>query len=983
MNKWLLAGLFIVTALSVGTAIVPSGLERAFMSLYDKEYNAAQHSFEARWLKGDHSREVANALSELLMRLGDADRASEVLLTFVNENPGDGAALARLAEIFRDSQRRDKHIATLERLWVQKKDPALLRTLDALYDFAGREEDRIRVLTLLVRSKDSRFEDHAELAGLLTARDPRAALEALFNAFKRWPSTPTPDNAQTFIALAGDAERNDLVVSVIEPWIQKRADHAAMDAVVVTLTATRRDALALRMGLASGALAKSVPQSIVLVARLEARGKQTGAAFARLEGLRKTGKLPAKGDDVYVETALLTKHRDEALAHILARGPDALPFWLQSWIVAKAVENDDKEFLKTLESELTKRPDTTRAFMLSRAAFALGAPARALDLARESVALIKDASSGIAVAGLFSDLGLRPQAQQIFLDAVGDGTRIPADDLTLAISVAITLKEARLSLTMAEALRAARPGETAEVLYARALTASNRSREALEVLDELPDWSEQKELAVFEALKASGQLVQLQRRLFERLEEDNVTLVQRTNYAFMLNDFKELPGKISKGAGARIADDLDDDALQGAPRLSRIELLGKLDPVLAKPYALDAAENDPDGASYIYIALLKKLNANQETVDFLAKTFEDAELEKTRETFLYRWIEIGVTAEALPHLRERAEGDERSWFFAYDDALKKLGARAERVRFLTAYARRGNLDAAFKGQISHELLGVGAKDEALNLFLAEAAHAPVRSPAVEQLLFIWGPRPPEAGVEWISSRARSANPDDRQAWLQRLADAGAVESMVAIAQKFYHSGERALSSVLAGGLAQLKLDTGLRQVLTTELTRGDIEPAVAARLGTAAEERSLAPEASRLFEIAAAANKKWLAQAGRNAWFSGDKLRGLSLLEQAAAQAHAGLETIFLCAEAYRSLGRVADAKRLYLKALELSKGKSGREERRMQMLALMRLGRLDEAEAHMAGATDAGLRADYAAALLDGGRLERAAQILGPVTPR
>ncbi len=983
MNKWLLAGLFIVTALSVGTAIVPSGLERAFMSLYDKEFNAAQHSFEARWLKGDHSREVANALAELLVRLGDADRASEVLLTFVNENPGDRAALGRLAEIFRDAQRRDKHIATLERLWAQKQDPALLRTLDTLYDFAGREADRIRVLTLLVRSQESLFDDHAELAGLLTARDPRAALEVLFNAFKRWPSTPTPDNAQTFIALAGDIERDDLIVAVIEPWIQKRADHVALDAVVVTLTATRRHALALRIGLASGALAKSVPQSVVLVARLEARGKQTGAAFARLEALRKTGKLPAKGDDVYVETALLTKHRDEALAHILARGPDALPFWLQSWIVAKAFETADMAFLKSLEGEFAKKPDAARSFMMSRAALALGAPARALDLAHEAVALVKDASSGIAVAGLFSDLGLRPRAIEIFLEAVGDGARIPADDLTLAISVAITLKEARLSLSMAEALRAARPGETAEVLYARALTLSNRGREALEVLDDLPEWSEQKELAVFEALKASGQVVVLQGRLFERLEEDSVTLAQRTNYVFMLNDFKELPGKISKGAGARIADDLDDDALQGAPRLSRIELLGKIDPALAKPYAREAAENDPDGASYIYLALLKKLNANQETVAFLAKAIGDAELDKTRESFLYRWIEIGVTAEALPHLRERAEGDERAWFFAYDGALKKLGARAERVRFLTAYSRRDNLDAAFKRQISHELLGVGAKDEALNLFLAEAAHAPVRSPAVEQLLFIWGPRPPEAGVEWISSRARSASPEDRQAWLQRLADAGAMEGMVAIAQEYYQSGERALASVLAGGLAQLKLDTGLRQVLTAELTRGDIEPAVAARLGTAAEERSQAREASRLFEIAAAADKKWLAKAGRNAWFSGDKQRGLSLLEPAAAQAQADLETIFLCAEAYRSLGRSTDSKRLYLKALELSKGKSGREERRMQMLALMRLGRLDEAEAHMSGTTDASLRADYAAALLDGGRLERAAQILAPVTPR
>ncbi len=983
MTRWTLFGFVVVAALGLGVVIVPSGLERAFMFLHDKEYTDAQHSFEARWAKGDHSREVANALAELHLRLGDADRASEVLLTFVNENPGDRAALARLAEIFRDAQRRDKQIATLERLWKQKKDPALLRTLDRLYDFAGREDDRIRVLTKLVRSQDSLFTDHQELAELLAPRNPQAALEALFNAFKRWPSAASPDNAQTFIALSGDLNRDDLVVSVIEPWLQRRTDHAAVDAVVVTLTATRRNTLALRLALSSGALAKSVPQSVVLVARLEARNKQPAQAFKRLEDLRKAGKLPAKGDDVYVEAALLSKRRDEALEHVLARGPENLPFWLQSWVVSKAAEAKDTAFLKTVEAEFGKSENASRSFMLSRVAIALGEPARAADLAQKAVSLIRDASSGVAVAGLFSDLGQRPLALQILRDAVADGRRVPVDDLALAITVAISIKEANLALTMAEVLRATRPSETADILFARALTVSNRGREALGVLDELAEWSEQKELAVFEALTATGQILELQQLLSERIEGGESTLVQRTNYVFMLNDFKTLPTTKLQGVGPRIADDLDDDTLQGGPRLSRIELLGKIDAGMAKPYAREAAELDPDGAAYIYLGLLKRLDAKQEAVAYLSKAYGDAELDKTRESFLYQWIEIGVTREALPYLKERALSDERSWFFAYDEALKKIGERAERIRFLTEYARRDNLEAAFKGQIAHELLSVGAKDDALRLFLNEAENAAVRSPEVEQLLFIWGPRPPREGIEWIVARTRSANPEDRGAWLQRLVDLGAIDKAVEIAQAYYASGERSLSPVLASGLAQLKLDQGLAQVLNTELKRGQLEPAVAARLGLAAEERSLSREASRLFEIASLSDKKWLAKAGRNAWFTGDRQHGLSLLEQAAAQPRPDGETLFLCAEAHRSLGSSAEAKRRYLQALELTKGKKGREERRVHMLALMRLGRFDEAEALVAGETDFDLRADYAGALLDGGRLERAAQILAPVTPR
>src|SRR6185436_11213383 len=108
------------------------------------------------------------------------------------------------ADLFRDSQRRDDYIKTLERL-IQGKpnDVSLLRRIEKLYDLAGRTDDRIKTLRALCLSANGTPRDHDALADLLAAKGQQlAALEVLFNAFRRWPKQVTPDIAQTFGALA-------------------------------------------------------------------------------------------------------------------------------------------------------------------------------------------------------------------------------------------------------------------------------------------------------------------------------------------------------------------------------------------------------------------------------------------------------------------------------------------------------------------------------------------------------------------------------------------------------------------------------------------------------------------------------------------------------------------------------------------------------------------------------------------------------------
>lgn len=120
---------------------------------------------------------------------------------------------------------------------------------------------------------------------------------------------------------------------------------------------------------------------------------------------------------------------------------------------------------------------------------------------------------------------------------------------------------------------------------------------------------------------------------------------------------------------------------------------------MALPYALDAAEQDPAAASYIYLQLLKRLNRAREAAPYIEFVLPDISDDKLRQSLLQEWITVGVTRPALPYLKELADSGDRQWFYACDEALKKLGPVSERVAFLTAYARRTDLDPEIKASL--------------------------------------------------------------------------------------------------------------------------------------------------------------------------------------------------------------------------------------------------------------------------------------------
>lgn len=975
MNRWVLITFGAVAAIALGVAVVPSGLEQAFMSLRDRQYPQATRGFEARWQSGERSREVANALSELYLREGNPTKAAEILSLYVAAHPDDQPALRRLAEIFRDDQQRLKFISTLETLWKKNRDVEVLRTLAKLYELADREDDQLNALRLLTTSASAQLNDFESLGSLLAARDPKAAISTYQAAFKKWPKLVGNDTAQSFTALVTENDRQDLVRTVIFPWLAAQPGYAAVEGIATTLTARRMAKEALEATLASGALSSADPLAIVLAARLESRLLHHDSAFNRLEALRLAGKLPRKGDDVYVETAIQTQHRELALDHVLDKGPENLPFWLQTWMVSKALEANDTKFLSDLQSKTGGTPASGK-FLLARIALALGNKKQALELASEAEKSASDVSSGIAVASLYADLGQVEQAKRLLILHAPDPGHVPLDDLAQAIGVALTVKDEARSLSLAQALRQARPDQSADILYARALGMNGKTSQALSILDEVEPWSDAKDFAVFEVLKTGGNQRELQAMLMLRMVAEDATLAQRTNYSFMLNDFPSLEAPVSKDVVDQIADDLDQPEIKNAPRLSRIELLSKVSPQRALPYARDIAEADPEANAYLLLSIYKRLGLKRDAIAYLASAIGDLSSDKTRQDFLHEWISLGITKEALPYLKTFAARDDREWFFAYDEALSKFGEQETRIEFLSSYARRPNLDAAFKSQLASEILESGAKDIAITLFKEEASSAPPNSSAVEQLLYLWGPRPPADGVAWLSSRALNASRQERTAWLDRLTQIGAEDKVIEIASAAYASGDRSVTTRLATALAHRKAKTELRILLNTESSQS-ADTASTVSLAMAAEEAGLSNEASLLFERAATKDAKYLSDAGRNAAYAGQQSRAITLLRKAILLPAPDVEAFFLLAEGLRATGEENEATSLYLRCLSEGKKAKAAQGKRFELLSLMRLGRFEEAQAIASVSNDPTIRTEYASALVDAGKLHQAAEVI------
>ncbi|MBM3567716.1 MAG: tetratricopeptide repeat protein, partial [Alphaproteobacteria bacterium] len=334
-------------------------------------------------------------------------------------------------------------------------------------------------------------------------------------------------------------------------------------------------------------------------------------------------------------------------------------------------------------------------------------------------------------------------------------------------------------------------------------------------------------------------------------------------------------------------------------------------------------------------------------------------------------------------LRRAAESDPDPWLFAYVDALIKLGRKEELATFLGGRALDARQTPEIRRQLAFQLLELDRRDLAEPAFRALAASAAPDSNDVGQLLYLWGPRPTAAQIDWIEARAQGASGEARLAWLRKLLDVNAYARVIAFYERQpddagrpayiealvrLRDGRR-LAAAIEGRIAAGAGVEELRQLARLGEQESQLRPALGALQALLAKQPDDAPA---------------LAQAGRIAFYLNRRNEARDALARLLARAPGDYQSNFIYAEVLAAEKRIAAARPHFQRALELVRAEPVQTYpmRLTEAQTLQRLGRREEALAAFKDLVeerprDASLRADYVAALLDAGRTAEARQML------
>jgi len=154
--------------------------------------------------------------------------------------------------------------------------------------------------------------------------------------------------------------------------------------------------------------------------------------------------------------------------------------------------------------------------------------------------------------------------------------------------------------------------------------------------------------------------------------------------------------------------------------------------------------------------------------------------EARREELVYAMLEIKAHRQALPHMKQLAYSLGGYWVFSYQETLLKLGRNQEVIDFWRMRVKQSGLSVEEKRQLAFQLLESNSKADALNIFwkLAETAHA--ESADVEQLRFLWGPRPGKEARRWLMDRAKASKGKERAGWMNHLIDIGGAKEALSL-----------------------------------------------------------------------------------------------------------------------------------------------------------------------------------------------------------
>ncbi|MBP2315779.1 tetratricopeptide repeat protein [Azospirillum soli] len=1006
----------IVLAFGVGVSLllIPRGGELALQKFRDQDFHTARAAYEQRFTAGDRSAGTVMPLTKLYLQDGAVDRAIVLMEEFIAREPDQVEGRQLLGRLYQDAQRVGDYLENLEALARLKPTDETNRELAYLAGFHGQIERQVAALIRYCELRPDDVQTQQELAALLAARgEHAAAVDWLIRADDRANGAIEADSRELLMSLLIDLDRDDEAFTRAQRWMGENPTPSDAIGLVSQLSAAGRPELALKL-LEPEAAKPGHPLAIELTfIDLQIAAGRLDEARARLDA------LPGPVDDLTLGRLVALQMNAgmgrKALATAKPRDLNLVPGWALAGLADAAFRERDVAFLDRMVRDLGEGFLTEQPLLAANIALARNDKAAAVRWAEQSLAdAALPLAEHLAAVRLLDRAGQRAKASAAF-DRLPLAGNVPDDVLEELSGLFLDLDHVKAGFAWFDARRRASPSLAADVGWVRLAARAGDAKQVAAWLDAHPTLDEAllQDIATIAAERGESALAL---KAAERVFAMAPTPRSRFALASAL-----LSAKRANEALPHLTDLLADGgpevetayiaalgALGRSEELTRFlaAKLGKgglgdeeeaaiLYALLehkayrpALPYLRERAKRQGIEWLYAYADAAKGAGAVAELADVLEADLARPDLDaKGREQRAFLLLETAGPARALPVLKQLAGGNGGPWDGLYREALTKLGRKDELRHYLLARAGDERVPAKERREIAFALLDQGDKPAAEQALMRLAAGQGPDSPDFKQLTYLWGPRPPAAALDWMEGRAKAARtPAEQAAWYDKLAELGGARR---VAERLGQGGTPAARDLKAPYI----------EALATEGKGRELAEAVRSAVP---QERD--PE--RLRRYARLAEQTRQRAAAADAWHAllslkpedGDSLRQLGmlaydenrlgdaerLLRRFLAKGPGDYEANYFLGEALTALKRPTEAVPFYRRSLEQIRAQKSKSDSLVQTEAnlLNRLGKVDDAVALFEGLrklrpNDRQLKADYAAMLIENGRLKEARRVL------
>ncbi|MEQ8395811.1 tetratricopeptide repeat protein [Thalassobaculum sp.] len=949
--------------------------------LADAHYHAADPYSRARTLKRLISLDLASPerileYADLAVSLAQLDEALEAYLRAAQSFPAalDWSYRLQIVELLLNAGRLAE-AAALTTQWLDGSEPLLFQISFAqLWVDAGQPARAIRILN--------------GRPTLQQATEPWRAIYVL--------------------ALRRSGREQD-AYSLLRRWLGQGLITPSLSADLIDLAVANRD----------------IDTAVAVLDHLNATELPTGSVLLLVSSLHQAGR------DAEVDR-LVEQLGPERMAQVpvlaaevaLARGDtEAANRWADAAIADTATSVGDQLALANVLVKIGREPEALD--MLRVIATDPEAPTEALTLLGELYGRGPDPEAGyweinallaqhytLQLRAVWAELALATGRVEEVQEWVARTSGIEPRTLESLFFMAERRESWGVAITTARRLVQQRPTDLARERLANALFRGGQAAEALSIVEAIPDRSDSGDSLYIEILQSLGLTDRLAAIWEQQIGRPDLTPARRRELVYNLLEagaeaaawphilalanaeggawwFALADAAVTLGRGNEAADAIA-DAISRFPAdneqvPSLVAALESAEPSRSPDVLRVLADRAPALWADTYAYTLRNRGRIEELNQWLAANLATATDPAEALVLAQRLAETAPPLDTARAIRSRAELG-RQWAELYVELLRKGGRAKEATSFLIALAERGRLDPTWQREIAFQMLEAGDRAVAERLFRATAANESPDGPSVQQLFYIWGPRPEPSALDWIEGRASAAKGADRLAWLERLLAVRAGERVLKALGDVSTVSSPAEVELLVKAQAQGQNPQKLRDTVSVAIDRiKDVDALERlARTAETTRDRPLIISAWKAVRSVAPSHSTANRELGLIAYDESRLIDAERYLGAFLANGPGDFEANYFYGEVLLRTNRKDQAGPFYQRAYDQLTATENRDFYLDVSRAniLRRLGRRDEAARLMAELLenrpdDRALRADFADLLIEMGNFERARYVL------